>query len=146
MKLFEALEIFSTELSAECATYYGRMDPDPWYEANKILENAIGQPEEVLDAAVEKYVQTLKQLEAAYKMSGMKATPSPMVSGFHSPSVEAASERAAKKDRRCTDCFTATNLVPLRTAEGIIPICRNCRSKRDRNHFNPHHREGRELR
>lgn len=146
MKLYEALEIFSTELSAECATYYGRMDPDPWYEANKILENAIGQPEDVLDAVVEKYVQTLKQLEAAYKMSGVKVTPSPMLSGFHSPSVEAAAERVAKKDRHCVDCSKSTDLVPLRTAEGIIPICRECRSKRDRPRFNPPYREGRELR
>lgn len=130
MTLSEALSLLAVEYPEGCAEYFGRMKPDPWQAAHDELEKHIKEPEELLNAAVDRFYSELQNLQASYKVSGVKAKPLPWNSAMNSPSLGAAKERWAKVDHRCADCMTDKGLGPLKTENGFIPICSPCKKAR----------------
>lgn len=132
MKLSEALSIIAAEYPEGCLEYYARMNPDPWSQAHEELEKHIRAPEEILDSKVDQFCSEIRGLEAAYKLLPKKhhVSPRPMVSGFYAGNVERANHRAAQVEQSCVDCMTKNNLVPLRTENGMVPICKACKNAR----------------
>lgn len=130
MTLSEALSLLAVDYPEGCSEYFGNMKNDPWQAAHDELEKHIKEPEELLDAAVDRFYGEILNLQASYKVSGVKARAMPWNSGFNSPSPEVAKDRIAKMDHRCADCMTNVGLSPLRTKEGFIPICGPCKKAR----------------
>lgn len=130
MQLSEALYCLFVNEPAECASYYARMKDDPWQLAHDELEDCLAKPQEILDSAVEKFVAKIKQLEAAYKMSGEKVKPSIFHSALYARDAQDAKAAIACLDHHCFECMTGENLTVIRIDGKAVPICKSCKLKR----------------